>query len=156
MHYQYRTSALKGQGSEDPRRDTRRAIILSAQFKLGPGEQDAIKQKMEGNSNHRKQTQPPGASMGSMFKNPPGDYAGRLIEAAGLKGTRVGNVEISSFHANFFVNLGNASASNIVELIHRAREQVAEKFGVRLDLEIELVGEFTNGLASINSVKGES
>jgi UDP-N-acetylmuramate dehydrogenase len=90
----------------------------------------------------RKRTQPPGASLGSMFKNPPGDYAGRLIEAAGLKGTRVGHAEISPVHANFFVNLGGASAMDIYSLICLAREQVSQKFGVTLELEIELVGEW--------------
>jgi UDP-N-acetylmuramate dehydrogenase len=80
--------------------------------------------------------------MGSMFKNPPGDYAGRLIEAAGLKGARVGGAEISRVHANFFVNLGDASASDVHALIHLAQRRVAEEFGVDLELEIELVGEW--------------
>ena len=71
---------------------------------------------MEAFSTRRRSTQPPGASMGSMFKNPPGDYAGRLIEAAGLKGTRVGDAEISTVHANFFINHGKASAADIGEL----------------------------------------
>jgi UDP-N-acetylmuramate dehydrogenase len=91
---------------------------------------------------YRKRTQPPGASMGSMFKNPPGDYAGRLIEAAGLKGARVGDAQISPVHANFFINLGNASASDIRLLIELAQKTVKDKFGVALELEIELVGEW--------------
>ena len=91
---------------------------------------------------YRKRTQPPGASTGSMFKNPPGDYAGRLIEAAGLKGVRVGDAQISPLHANFFINLGNASAADFYALIQQARQAVAEKFAVRLDLEIELIGEW--------------
>jgi UDP-N-acetylmuramate dehydrogenase len=140
LQYRYRSSALKEEHG--------RAVILTAQFKLHSGDPDAIKEKMEANSSQRKQTQPPGASMGSMFKNPPGDHAGRLIEAAGLKGTRVGQAEISSFHANFFINQGSASAKNIMELISLAQNQVVEKFGVRLDLEIEPVGEFNNGFAS--------
>jgi len=78
--------------------------------------------------------------MGSMFKNPPGDYAGRMIEAAGLKGTRRGDAEISQLHANFFINLGKATAADVWELIQLARRTVAEKFGVTLDLEIELLG----------------
>lgn len=80
--------------------------------------------------------------MGSMFKNPPGDYAGRLIEAAGLKGTRVGNAQISPKHANFFVNLGQASAADIAALIEIARAAVAESFGIQLELEIERIGEW--------------
>ena len=80
--------------------------------------------------------------MGSMFKNPTADYAGRLIDAAGLKGTRIGGAQISELHANFFLNLGQASAAEVYELIGRAREAVAERFGVYLELEIELVGEW--------------
>jgi UDP-N-acetylmuramate dehydrogenase len=79
--------------------------------------------------------------MGSMFKNPPGDYAGRLIEAAGLKGTRVGDAVISPLHANFFINQGQATASDIRKLIDLARQSVAQQFGITLELEIELVGE---------------
>jgi UDP-N-acetylmuramate dehydrogenase len=90
---------------------------------------------------HRKRTQPPGASLGSMFKNPSGDYAGRLIEAAGLKGTQVGGVIISPVHGNFFVNTGNGTASDYLQLIELARQMVLEKFGVELALEIELIGE---------------
>ena len=78
--------------------------------------------------------------MGSMFKNPPGDYAGRLIEAAGLKGMQIGGAEISPLHANFFVNHGKASANDIHQLIELARKKVADKFGVNLELEIELIG----------------
>jgi UDP-N-acetylmuramate dehydrogenase len=80
--------------------------------------------------------------MGSMFKNPPGDYAGRLIEAADLKGTRVGGAEISPRHANFFINHGDATSMDIKQLIDLARREVAERFGVELELEIELLGEW--------------
>lgn len=80
--------------------------------------------------------------MGSMFKNPAGDFAGRLIEAAGLKGTRFGDAEISPIHANFFINHGHATAAEIGQLIQIARETVAEKFGVQLELEVELLGDW--------------
>ncbi len=80
--------------------------------------------------------------MGSIFKNPPGDFAGRLIEAAGLKGTRLGNAQISTVHANFFVNLGQASSADYYGLIQLSRRRVLEDFGVHLELEIELLGEF--------------
>ena len=96
---------------------------------------------MDEYSAHRHETQPPGASMGSIFQNPPGDYAGRLIEAAGLKGTRIGGAEISPVHANFFVNHAGATASDIVKLIRLAQSTVFDKFGVDLELEIELIGE---------------
>ena len=78
--------------------------------------------------------------MGSMFKNPPNDYAGRLIEAAGLKGARSGAAEISPIHANFFVNLGGATARDLGKLIALARRTVQEKTGIRLELEVELLG----------------
>jgi UDP-N-acetylmuramate dehydrogenase len=91
-------------------------------------------------SARRRSTQPPGASLGSMFKNPPGDFAGRLIEAAGLKGTRIGGAEISSVHGNFFVNDENASSADIYRLIRKAQETVMQQFGIRLELEIELLG----------------
>ena len=80
--------------------------------------------------------------MGSMFKNPKGDYAGRLIEAAGLKGTRIGNAEISPVHGNFFINHGQTKASDIRALIELTQKTVADKFGVKLELEVELVGEW--------------
>jgi UDP-N-acetylmuramate dehydrogenase len=89
----------------------------------------------------RKSTQPPGASMGSMFKNPTGDKAGRLIEAAGLKGKRLGSVEVSSVHANFFVNHGRATAADVKALIDLVQDTVRTRLGVELELEIELVGE---------------
>jgi UDP-N-acetylmuramate dehydrogenase len=89
---------------------------------------------------HRRRTQPPGASMGSMFKNPSGDYAGRLIEAAGLKGTRIGNAEISTLHGNFFINLGGARAADVRQLIDLASNVVYEQTGIQLELEIELIG----------------
>ena len=73
-----------------------------------------------------------------MFKNPPGDYAGRLIEAAGLQGERAGGAEISSLHANFFVNTGGATAADVMDLINRARYEVMLQFGVALELEIEV------------------
>ena len=77
-----------------------------------------------------------------MFKNPPGDYAGRLIEDAGLKGLRLGKAEISTVHANFFINLGGASAVEVLGLINKARHTVRKLFDVDLDLEIQLVGEW--------------
>jgi UDP-N-acetylmuramate dehydrogenase len=77
-----------------------------------------------------------------MFKNPAGDHAGRLIEAAGLKGARVGNAEISTIHANFFVNHGETKASDVRALISLTQQTVREKFGVELELEVELIGDW--------------
>ena len=134
MEYAYRTSKLK--------RENKPAIILSAQMQLQKGDPQAIQETMERYAAHRRRTQPPGASMGSMFKNPPGDYAGRLIEAAGLKGFRVGDAEISTVHANFFINHGGATAADIGTLIRTARDTVAERFGTKLELEVELLGDW--------------
>ncbi len=132
--YHYRESALKR--CADP------FVVLSGRLQLAPGHDPAILQAQADEwSAHRKRTQPPGASLGSMFKNPPGDYAGRLIEAAGLKGTQVGGVMISPVHANFFVNTGKGTASDYLGLIRRARDAVQATFGIDLALEIELIGE---------------
>lgn len=132
LEFAYRTSWLK--------QNPGLAVVLSATLRLQPRPADAIKADMERFTEQRRRTQPPGASMGSMFKNPPGDYAGRLIEAAGLKGTRVGQAEISRLHANFFLNLGEARAEEVFQLLMLAQEAVFERFGVRLEPEIELVG----------------
>ena len=80
--------------------------------------------------------------MGSMFKNPPGEKAGRLIEAAGLKGKRIGNAEISTQHANFFINHGQTPAADMKALIELAQTTVARQFGINLELEVELMGEW--------------
>lgn len=137
LQFGYRASRLKREHAAG-----RRPVILGAELSLTRGEPAALNAEIEGFVSHRKRTQPPGASMGSMFKNPPGDYAGRLIEAAGLKGTRLGQAEISSLHANFFVNLGEARAVDVWNLIHLAHAAVKRQFGVDLELEVELVGEW--------------
>jgi UDP-N-acetylmuramate dehydrogenase len=79
-----------------------------------------------------------------VFKNPPGDFAGRLIEAVGLKGVRIGDAQISPKHANFIVNRGQARASDIHALIQLAQDKVSQEFGVQLELEIEVVGNHYN------------
>jgi UDP-N-acetylmuramate dehydrogenase len=117
--------------------------VLTAEFELEPGDPAELEAKAAAFNDYRRRTQPPGASIGSMFKNPPGDAAGRLIDAAGLKGTRIGQAEISTMHANFFVNLGGATATHVLHLIELAQETARAKFGVELELEIELVGEWT-------------
>jgi len=123
-------------------------VVLAAEFELARGDRAELERKAAEFNEYRRRTQPPGASIGSMFKNPPGDTAGRLIDAAGLKGTRIGQAEISRLHANFFVNLGGAKAQDVMALINLAREKVREKFELELELEIEWVGEWvtdTNG-----------
>lgn len=135
LEYGYRTSSLKA-------RPDRRFLVLLATFGLVPDDPQAIQARMEAHIAYRKRTQPPGASLGSIFKNPPGEYAGRLIEAAGLKGFQIGQVQVSPVHANFFVNLGGATASDYYRLIQHVREAVYWHSGVLLEMEIELVGEW--------------
>ena len=136
LEFDYRTSALKSH------KNGRDAVVLGAELALTRSDPVELQARMDDFAAHRKRTQPPGASIGSMFKNPEGDYAGRLIEAAGLKGKRIGQAEISTVHANFFVNLGDARASDVLSLIHLAHEAVQTRFGVDLELEVELVGEW--------------
>jgi UDP-N-acetylmuramate dehydrogenase len=134
MGYGYRTSIMK-RGELD-------AVVLAAELSLRNSTKEEVTTNIEQFSAHRKATQPPGASMGSMFKNPNGDYAGKLIEAAGLKGTRIGNAEVSPLHGNFFINHGATRADDIRALIELVMKTVKEKHGVDLELEIELVGEW--------------
>ena len=134
MGYGYRTSILK--------RGELKAIVLSAQLALKNSTREEVTVKIQQFSAHRKATQPPGASMGSMFKNPAGDYAGRLIESAGLKGTRIGNAEISPLHGNFFINHANTKAEDIRALIQLVQKTVKEKQDVELELEIEVIGDW--------------
>jgi len=134
MEYGYRTSVLK--------RGEIKAIVLSGTLRLKNSSREEVSAKINEFSESRKSAQPPGASMGSMFKNPAGDHAGRLIEAAGLKGTRIGNAEISTKHGNFFINHGDTKAEDVHALIRLTQETVFKKFGVELELEVELVGEW--------------
>ncbi len=134
MEYGYRTSILK--------RGRMKGIVLSAELALKNATKEEVSVKIGQFSERRKTTQPPGASMGSMFKNPKDEFAGRLIEAAGLKGTRIGNAEISPVHGNFFVNHGTTKASDIRALIELVQKTVKEKFDITLELEVELVGEW--------------
>lgn len=135
LHFQYRSSSLK-------QRHDRRFAVLLAMFALTPDDPAAILARMEHNIAYRKRTQPPGASLGSIFKNPPGDFAGRLIEAAGLKGCRIGGVEVSTIHANWFINIGSATAADYDALVEFVREAVFRHSGVELETEIERIGDW--------------
>jgi UDP-N-acetylmuramate dehydrogenase len=139
--YGYRDSLLK-RDRRGSRRPYEAHVVLSATFALTPGDPVELAQRADELVARRKAIQPPGASTGSTFKNPPGDYAGRLIEAAGLKGTQIGGAQISSLHANFFINTGHATAADVKALIDLARERVRQLFGVDLELEIELIGDW--------------
>ena len=137
LAYEYRTSAIKAGISQ--------AVVLSATFRLRQSTPEEVKAQISAISEKRQDSQTQGASLGSMFKNPPGDYSGRLIEEAGLKGSRVGDAEVSLVHGNFFLNQGNASAADIAALIERVRTTVKEKFGVELEMEIEFIGDWEQG-----------
>jgi UDP-N-acetylmuramate dehydrogenase len=143
FEYRYRSSRLKSSPLNESRLGRESWIVLRAELHLTPAPVAEIEGRMTEFNNRRKATQPPGATIGSMFKNPPGDYAGRLIEAAGLKGYRIGQAQISPIHANFFQNLGGATATEVLSLIKMAQEMVKAKFGVNLELEIEIVGDET-------------
>lgn len=132
MAYSYRSSTLK--------RDPGKAVVLAADLNVQKGDGEQIKLIMDANIAKRKASQPGGASMGSTFKNPVGDHAGRLIEASGLKGTKVGGVQVSPVHANFLINDGTGRPEDYLELIRLIQSTVAQKFGVALELEIELIG----------------
>ncbi|MBL0348961.1 MAG: UDP-N-acetylmuramate dehydrogenase [Elusimicrobia bacterium] len=116
--------------------------VLSARLKLRPGDRNDILASVEKQLKRRAERQPLGTkNCGSVFKNPPGDHAARLIEAAGLKGTRVGDARISPKHANFIENLGRASAGDVHALLALVQKTVREKCGVDLELEVWPVGD---------------
>lgn len=115
-------------------------IVASACFRMQPGVQEEIRSRCAGFLAQRKGKQPAGvASAGSFFKNPVGDAAGRLIEAAGLKGHRCGGAMVSPVHANFIVNTGKSSATDILTLMEQVQETVLQKFAVSLEPEVEII-----------------
>ena len=118
--------------------------FLSATLQLDPGEAEEGQARIRALLERRGATQPTRQpSCGSVFKNPPGDFAGRLIEVAGLKGLRVGGASVSTKHANFIVTEAGASAGDIEALIEQVRETVARLYGVELEIEVQIVGQRT-------------
>ena len=118
-------------------------IVLDATFALTPDDETAVRARMESFRKHRAETQPGAVqNAGSTFKNPPGDSAGRIVEAAGLKGFRVGGVAVSELHANFFVADEGASAQDVFDLVHEVRGLVKERMGIELHPEVRFVGAF--------------
>lgn len=136
LEYTYRASIIK--------RNCESAIILSGLFHVELGDIDQIKAEIESLRAMRSMKQPPGASVGSVFRNPPDTSAGRLIEKAGLKGKVIGGAIISPKHANFIINQGNASSQDVFELLVLARNTVKKKYGIELVPEIEVLGEWDN------------
>jgi UDP-N-acetylmuramate dehydrogenase len=120
------------------------ALVTAVTFGLKRGSGPAIKVRMEEIQHERRRTQPvSGRSTGSVFKNPPGDFAGRLVEAAGLKGAREGGAMVSREHANFIVNAGDATAGDVAALVARVQAEVDRRFGITLDPEMESVGRWS-------------
>jgi len=132
MEFDYRSSILLRE----------HYIVVEASFSLYPRDKNEIKSEMAEFIRKRRTTQPLSfPSAGSVFKNPAGESAGRLIEMAGLKGMRIGDAQISTLHANFIVNLGSATARDVLALIDRTRETVRNQIGVELKLEVKFIGE---------------
>jgi len=132
LGFSYRTSLLQ----------KKKGIVLEAVFCLRKGDRKEIAAVLAANKDRRRQTQPlqlPCA--GSVFRNPPGDHAGRLIEAAGLKGFHIGGAQVSDIHANFIVNRGGATAADVLTLMDHIRRTIKEQFGVDLHPEVLVVGE---------------
>jgi UDP-N-acetylmuramate dehydrogenase len=121
-------------------------VVTAVRLRLEKKDAEDLGAKVRELVTKRKQSQPTGyPNSGSMFRNPPGDFAGRLIEAAGLKGRRIGRAEISARHANFMVNLGGARAEDVKHLMDLARSEVKRKLGVELFPEVKFLGEWPAG-----------
>jgi len=131
--FSYRDSAFKGQHQA--------WVILRATFRTGADSPQAVRGRLLEVQKHRRTTQPiEQRSLGSTFKNPPGDSAGRLIDAVGLKGMRIGGAEISRKHANFIVNVDGATADDVLALMAEMRDRVFQRFGIELEPEVRIIG----------------
>ena len=129
-------------------------VVVEATFRLIPGDAAEIKARMESYRRHRAETQP-GAlqNAGSTFKNPPGDSAGRLVDAAGLKGFGVGGAHVSELHANFFIASSTSTAQDVFDLVQEVRHRVLEATGVELEPEVRFVGPFADALSETEIVR---
>ncbi|MGE8079300.1 UDP-N-acetylmuramate dehydrogenase [Peribacillus loiseleuriae] len=132
MEFSYRTSTLQKK---------RPGIVLAAVFQLKTGNREEIVAAMQNNKNYRKETQPyDKPCAGSIFRNPLPQYAGQLVQDAGLKGHVIGGAKISEMHGNFIVNTGEGSAEDVLALIQHVKNTVYEIFGVKLETEVEIIG----------------
>lgn len=131
LDYSYRTSRLQRE---------REVIVLGAEFLLRHNTPADALARVQAFRQHRQDTQPTDPGAGSIFRNPPGNSSGALIDQAGLKGTRKGGAQISPKHGNFIVNVGGASSADVLALIDLARATILDKFGIALHTEVELVG----------------
>lgn len=147
--YAYRTSTVKRM---QPVRAGFKPVILTANFRVPYANPEEVRARADQFLAHRRRTQPVEPSLGSTFVNPADDFAGRLIDAAGLKGYRVGGIEISQRHANFLVNpggVGSGTAQDVLAVIRHIQQVVADKFAVSLTPEIMLVGEWDETNSSL-------
>ncbi len=136
LQFGYRTSALR-EGR------LKGGLVIEAKFQLERGDGEAAKALMAKLTKERNETQPiKTKNSGSVFKNPPGDSAGRLVQAAGLKGAREGNAVVSTLHGNFILNQGGATAVEVRRLIERIQAEVRRRFNLELETEVEMVGRF--------------
>ncbi|MFC0473082.1 UDP-N-acetylmuramate dehydrogenase [Halalkalibacter kiskunsagensis] len=131
MEFSYRTSRLQHE----------KGICVEAVFVLEKGEKDEIITHMQANKDYRRDSQPwKYPTCGSVFRNPLPNYAGQLIEKAGLKGFQIGGAQISTMHANFIVNIENAKAQDILDLISHVKKTLKTKYGVDIETEVEMIG----------------
>ena len=131
LDYSYRTSRLQSE---------RNVIVLGADFRMTACDRREALDRIQSYRRHRQDTQPTDAGAGSIFRNPPGQSAGALIDRAGLKGTRRGGALISPKHGNFIVNIDHATAADVYWLIDYVREAVGTTFGISLQTEVEMLG----------------
>jgi UDP-N-acetylmuramate dehydrogenase len=132
MEFSYRTSVLQKK---------RPGVVVEAVFSLTEGNKEEIFSEMQKNKDYRKETQPwnfPCA--GSIFRNPLPNYAGKLIEVAGLKGYQIGGAKISEMHGNFIVNTGNAKADDVLRLIQHVKDTIYDLYEVKMETEVEIIG----------------
>ncbi len=134
MEFAYRSTKFKTSHLQE--------VILAVAFHLENGAEEEINAKINHFTERRRSTQPAGFSVGSTFRNPPDENAGRLIESAGLKGKSIGGAKISDLHANFIINEKNATATDYLALAQLAKAEVRKRFGVDLVPEFELIGDW--------------
>ncbi len=137
LHYRYRHSAVKD--------GDLRGVLTTVRLRLSRGDADVLRREAAEHHEWRKTAQPRASSAGSMFQNPPGDAAGRLIDACGLKGTVIGDAQVSPVHANFLVNRGKATAADVLVLGELCRERVREQCGIDLRYEVQRIGRWDAG-----------
>lgn len=133
MEFDYRSSVIRN----------RKFVVLEVRLQLQEGNQDEIQKKMSELSSRRTEKQPlEYPSAGSTFKRPSGHFAGKLIMESGMRGFKVGGAQVSDKHCGFVVNVGNATAKDILSVIHAVQESVFDKFGVTLEMEVIRLGNF--------------